>query len=444
LYSLTHQKVYFLSLNILKNKSMAEDAVQDVFIIVLDSIDKLKNPKLFLAWLNKITYNYCIRELSKSKKIGEVNSDNILPTVYDESKDNDPLQSYISKENNNELMNLINKLSQIHSTILILRYFEELKISEIAYVLNLSEGTAKSRLSNAKKNLRKLYISEKERNKKMYALFLYPLFKKASNDNTISYNSSKKILNNILSKSDKNLYGSIKLKPSPKYNIGTYMPLSVNASIVLTVSLIGICGVANYPFNQNLGDLYANKKNTLISSKNNMKELTDFKSIDIFISDMSKFTNKPVLLDVKFKNKSKLDDIYIHNKSNGKNFSGSYIDSSLYEFKIPENGDYELFVKFENSSPIVKIFKVSCIDTDGPDIIDYSFKNGDILIKLKDSVSSVNFNKISLTDSNGNNLNIKSIDKSNNSLIVNIDDEPLYLTILDYAGNKVTYSIKSF
>lgn len=427
---------------------MAEDAVQEVFIIVLNSIDKLENPKLFLAWINRITYNYCIHEISKLKKIREVNSDNIFPIVQDESEDNDPLQSYILKENNNELMNLINKLSQIHSTILVLRYFEELKLSEIAYILNLSEGTVKSRLSNAKKNLNKLYVAEKAKNKNVYAFFLWPLFKKASNNNMLSYDSSKNILNNMLSKSDKNLDSDIKFKPSTKYNIVTSMPLSINISIVLTISLIGVYGISNYHFNQTLSDLYVNKNNTLISdekniSSKNMKRLATYKSMDVFISNIPKFTNEPVLLDINFKNKPKVADIYVYNKSNGKKISGSYIDSSLYEFKMLENGDYELFVKLKNSDTIEENFKVSSIDTDGPDIIDYSFKNGEVSIKLKDSVSNIDFNKISLRDSNGDNLNIKSIDKSNNSIVIYVGDEPLYLTILDDAGNEVVYNIKS-
>ncbi|WGX77520.1 sigma-70 family RNA polymerase sigma factor (plasmid) [Paraclostridium bifermentans] len=191
LYSLTYQKVYFLSLSILKDKSMAEDATQEVFLIVLKSLDKLESPKLFIAWINKITYNYCIKELSKVKKFGNVHSDYVFPTLHDNSKDVDPIESYILKESNCELMNLINKLSSIHSTILILKYFDELKISEIAYVLSISEGTVKSRLSNAKKNLYKLYSEERTDNRKIYGFMLFAFFKKSSNENLLNLNSSK-------------------------------------------------------------------------------------------------------------------------------------------------------------------------------------------------------------------------------------------------------------
>lgn len=451
LYSLTYQKVYFLSLSILKNKQMTEDAVQEVFIIVLKSINKLENPKLFLAWLNKITYNYCIREISKTKKLGEVSSDNIFPIACDESEDTNPLDSYISKENSNELMSLINKLSEIHSTILVLRYFEELKISEIAYVLNISEGTVKSRLNNAKKNLHKLYVSEKEKSTKLYAFLLYPLFKKASNDNMLSYDSSKSLFKNVLNESDNKSSDNIEFKPSSKYNIANYMPFSLTSSIVLTTALICTYGIVKYPLNKDLSNLDINKSNPnnniIVDEKNNVPKNMDilgsYKNADIFISDISKPTNKPIFIDIKFKRKPNSNDVYIE-KSNGEKILGSYVDSSVYRFKINENDEYNLFIKFKNNSTIEKKFKVSCIDTDGPDISDYSFNNNELTIKLKDSVANIDFNKIFLKDSNGKSVDIKSIDKANNSIVINVDDKPLYLIVSDSSGNEVIYTIKSF
>lgn len=198
LYSLTYQKVYLLALSILKNKSMAEDITQEVFLKVLESIDTLKDGKLFIAWINKITYTYSIHEIYKVKKLKEVSSDDILHIKSDESEDQDPLDLYISKEDSIEFMNLINKLTRIQSTILVLRYFEGLKISEIAYILDIPEGTVKSRLNKAKKKFQKIYTSETKKRKHMYGFTLQHLFKDMSNDNVLDFNSSKNILNNVL------------------------------------------------------------------------------------------------------------------------------------------------------------------------------------------------------------------------------------------------------
>ena len=68
LYSLTYNKVYLLALSILKNKVMAEDSAQIISLKSLKSVNQLRNTKTFIAWINKITYNYCLQEISKLKR----------------------------------------------------------------------------------------------------------------------------------------------------------------------------------------------------------------------------------------------------------------------------------------------------------------------------------------------------------------------------------------
>lgn len=429
LYSLTYQKVYFLSLSILKDKSMAEDAVQEVYLIVLKSIDKLEKPKLFLAWLNKITYNHCIKEISKLKKLGEVSSDNTLPIVSDDSKDINPLESYIVKESNNELMNLINKLSSIHATILVLKYFDELKISEIAYVLNISEGTVKSRLSNAKKNLYKLYSEERVYMRKIHGFMLFNLFRKASTNNLLDLSSSKHILGNVLAKSHFNLAKSFKFKIGPNQGISKPMSWALTTSIVVTTSAIGFYETTKHPF--------AHVSNN--SQKTKLADSLD--NISIFISDTSKLTNKPILVDIKFKDKSVVDDMYIQSSSSEK-ILGSYIDRSTYRFQITENGDYKLYINLKNHSSVVKEFEINCIDTDSPDILNYTYINNEIEVNLKDSKGGIDFNKIYLKDSNGKKVNIKSINKDKSSIVVETSNLPLHLIIYDTLGNKAVYNIE--
>ena len=65
LYQMLYQKVYFFALSLTKNENMAEDAVQESFMGALSSLGSLKDNKLFVAWLNKITYNVCMAALSK-------------------------------------------------------------------------------------------------------------------------------------------------------------------------------------------------------------------------------------------------------------------------------------------------------------------------------------------------------------------------------------------
>ena len=166
LYSLTYNKVYLLALSILKNKAMAEDSAQIICLKSLKSVNKLKNPKTFIAWINKITYYYCLKEVSKLKREKKVEYKEDFMMNSKRYEYQDPLESFLLKESQKEILYLISKLSEKQSTILVLKYFEGLKISEIAYVLDIPEGTVKSRLHKAKKKLRKLhtnYMKNKEK-----------------------------------------------------------------------------------------------------------------------------------------------------------------------------------------------------------------------------------------------------------------------------------------
>lgn len=154
LYSLTYKNIYFVAIDILKDSNIAEDAAQEIFIVALKHINRLENSKLFLAWINKIAYNYCINEAYKVQRIKEIDIE-CVEEAFVENK-NDPLEVIINNENKAELINLIHMLPTIYSNIIMMRYFEDMKISDIASSENLSEGTVKSRLSNSRSRLQKL------------------------------------------------------------------------------------------------------------------------------------------------------------------------------------------------------------------------------------------------------------------------------------------------
>ena len=165
LYLLTYNKVYLLVLSILKDTFMAEDTVQDIFFNTLKSINKLKNSKAFIAWINKIAYCQCIKKISEIKRIKKNNYKDNFIRNYESYKYTDPLELYLLKEGQEEIIFLLSKLTEKQSTIIFLKYFEGLKISEIAYVLDIPEGTAKSRLSKANKKFRELYIDSIQKRK---------------------------------------------------------------------------------------------------------------------------------------------------------------------------------------------------------------------------------------------------------------------------------------
>lgn len=78
LYNKTYNNIYFYVLSILKNEYLAEDISQEVFLTIINSIKDLKNPRLFIAWIKKITYNKCLQEINSSKKNVSCNFEDTL------------------------------------------------------------------------------------------------------------------------------------------------------------------------------------------------------------------------------------------------------------------------------------------------------------------------------------------------------------------------------
>lgn len=133
---------------------IAEDIVQEAFIQCYLKIKKLRTPETFQAWfyrlLTRISWRYCSRE-KKHPRLE--NSDYPSRELF---IDDFTLSEVIEAKEVKQLIGkALDKLSIPMKTTIILFYFNELSIREIAQVMGCFEGTAKSRLHNARKLLEK-------------------------------------------------------------------------------------------------------------------------------------------------------------------------------------------------------------------------------------------------------------------------------------------------
>ena len=123
----------------------AWDAVQETWISVIKGLNKLQNPSLFVSWLFRILTNECIDRLRKKQQ--EVRLLKQADIKLESSE--------ISNENES-LSQAIQGLSDEHKTLIMLRFGQGLQIGQIAAMLNIAEGTAKSRLHRALARLREI------------------------------------------------------------------------------------------------------------------------------------------------------------------------------------------------------------------------------------------------------------------------------------------------
>ncbi|MCH5303288.1 MAG: RNA polymerase sigma factor [Ruminococcus sp.] len=162
LYKLYYNKIYALALITMKNEADAEDVLQLTFINAWKYISQIEDVSAFNTWIQRITQNQCYSQLRKKKisvsieddentEVLELESDFILPEAY---ADNADLSA--------RLMKVIYNLSEVQRQTILLFYYEQLSVEEIAEVMNCSEGTVKSRLYLARKGI-KTEIEEQER-----------------------------------------------------------------------------------------------------------------------------------------------------------------------------------------------------------------------------------------------------------------------------------------
>lgn len=133
--------LYRLAYAVLNNREDAEDAVSESILTAYEKLHTLRRPECFRAWIMQITANEAKKIYAKNKRTAPTdNVEAYMPEFYDEY---------------HELWDIVVKMEVIYREVVILFYYEQLSVKEIGRVLHIPEGTVKSRLSRAKKQLKK-------------------------------------------------------------------------------------------------------------------------------------------------------------------------------------------------------------------------------------------------------------------------------------------------
>ncbi|MBR5059662.1 MAG: sigma-70 family RNA polymerase sigma factor, partial [Clostridia bacterium] len=143
--------IYRLCLGLCGNGFDAEDAAQETFIDAFLYLKSLSDPDRFPAWLRSIAKRKSARILASRRYDEDVDAlSDFLP-----SRDASPLDLLLSREKSGRVTEAFGHLSDKRRDVAELFYFRGLKVKEIAARLDLSENTVKSRLYDAREQLRK-------------------------------------------------------------------------------------------------------------------------------------------------------------------------------------------------------------------------------------------------------------------------------------------------
>ncbi len=149
----------WLAYSYVKDHSIAEDITQEVFIKAYQKYSSFKENSSEKTWLFKITINLCKDHLKSSyfRRVVRKGADLFknIPSDY-----SSPEEYAIDKSDDEELLNHVLQLEKKYREIIILYYFEEFQIKELAPMLAISENTVKTRLRRGRQLLQDRITSE--------------------------------------------------------------------------------------------------------------------------------------------------------------------------------------------------------------------------------------------------------------------------------------------
>lgn len=143
LYKIYKEYLYRMAYSYVKDEQKALDILQESVYKGMVNIEKLKEPKNFKSWITRILINVAISYIKKDSKVVCLDED--MPLVYQEKA--------MPFEDKMDLYSAIDGLKDKYKTVIILKYYNNMSIEEIANTLGIPINTAKSHLKRAKESL---------------------------------------------------------------------------------------------------------------------------------------------------------------------------------------------------------------------------------------------------------------------------------------------------
>lgn len=177
LYKLTEREVWFTCISFLKNETTAQDIMQETYITAFLKIQSLEKSSQIRSWLNRIAVNKCKNYL---KGKGEIQLDDEIfenQAIVDE-RISIP-EEYISDKAKREIILSIMQevLSDVQYQTVVMHYFNEMTVDEIAEVFECSRGTVLSRLNYSRAKMKTAIEDyENKSGDKLHGVVVVPFF----------------------------------------------------------------------------------------------------------------------------------------------------------------------------------------------------------------------------------------------------------------------------
>ena len=179
LFEAFYNDVYYFALKTVKDSELACDITQDTFAVIISTLKDLKEPAAFVTWMKQVAYSQCTRYFRKKKEL-LVTEDEDGATVFDivaeERAEFIPSDALDQEDFRKTILGMLDELSPEQRSAVMLYYYDELSVKQIAQIQGVSEGTVKSRLNYARKAIKALVEDYEKRNDvKIHSVALLPL-----------------------------------------------------------------------------------------------------------------------------------------------------------------------------------------------------------------------------------------------------------------------------
>jgi len=161
---LRHKDKLYTSIHFLvKDKYLAEDIFQDVFIRVIDTVrgGRYTEEGKFLPWAMRIAHNLCVDYFRKVKRTPTIKTgdDTDIFEILNFTEES-PEEKLIKKQSHNRVRDMLDQLPEDQREVIILRHYADLSFKEIAEMTNCSINTALGRMRYGLINLRKMMVQK--------------------------------------------------------------------------------------------------------------------------------------------------------------------------------------------------------------------------------------------------------------------------------------------
>lgn len=191
LFNAFYNDVYYFVLKTVKDEDLACDITQESFVEIIHTIGDLKEPAAFVKWMKQITYHQCTRYFKKKKDVlvdEDEEGNTIFDIVAEDRTEFIPDEALDQQDFKKTILAMLDELSEEQRAAVLMYYYDELSVKQIAEIQGVSEGTVKSRLNYARKSIKNsVETYEKKNNIKLHSFaflpFMFWLLKAAAEDN---------------------------------------------------------------------------------------------------------------------------------------------------------------------------------------------------------------------------------------------------------------------